>query len=329
MKTKTQANIKRNSLAGLSAGALLMMVAGAAATAQVGGSAADEPGAGYQRLVLPELAHINWLEESDVAALREGVLEKMELKAGMPVKRGGEIGFLHRRSAELTVEKAKRQVEANGPQEKAKAEVEVATAVCARDQILNKRRQDMVAAEEVAKHLGEYKVALASSQEAAEKHAIDRSDLDLAQQALDEHTIRAPYDGVITKVWKDPGESVRANEAVVKMGNLNRLAADCYVPIDYADRIKEGLVVEIQPKSKARVPLAVEKKQFRGKITFVDPQIQAIGETAVHIRAEFDNPGWQLRPGLEGILTIYLPAESAAAGSPPANDGTRTARNNP
>ncbi len=73
---------------------------------------------------------------------------------------------------------------------------------------------------------------------------------------------------------KNPGESVRANEAVVEMGNLNRLAADGYVPIEYAYRVKVGQVVEIQPRTRSRIPLPVEKKRFRGKITFVDPEIQ-------------------------------------------------------
>ena len=71
--------------------------------------------------------------------------------------------------------------------------------------------------------------------------------------------------------------------------------------------------------------VVVEKKRFRGKITFVDPEIQPIGETAVRIRAEFENPGWELRPGLEGQMTIFLPADAAAA-IPQDDAGTRTAR---
>jgi RND family efflux transporter MFP subunit len=311
------------SIAAVAAGSLLLL--GAAAVAQNGEAQAPADGQGYQRLVLPDLARIDWIEKSAVAALREGVVEKMELQIGMPVKASGTIGYLHRKFAELTVEKAKRQAESIGPEEKAKAEVEVAAAVVARDRRLNARKPDMVAAEEVAKHEGEYKVATASAQEAGENRGIAKAEQDLAQQTLDEHTIKAPFDGIIIKRMKNPGESVRANEAVVELGNLNRLAADCYVPIEYAYRVKEGQAVEIQPRSKSRIPLPVEKKRFRGKITFVDPEIQPIGETAVRIRAEFENPGWELKPGLEGQMTIFLPGEAAAAG-PQGDDGTRTAR---
>ena len=81
---------------------------------------------------------------------------------------------------------------------------------------------------------------------------------------------------------KNPGESVRANEAVVQLGNLYKLCANAYVPLEYAFRVKEGQVVEIQPRitSGKGEPLAIEKKRFRGKITFVDPQIQPVAETA-------------------------------------------------
>ena len=314
------------SIAALAAGSLLLL--GAAAAAQTAGSQAPADGQsqGYQRLVLPDLARIDWIEKSAVAALREGVVEKMELQIGMPVKAGGTIGYLHRRYPELMAEKARRQAESVGPLEKAEAEVEVAAAVVARDRrLIAKGGPNMVSAEEVAKHEGEYKAALASAKEAEENRGIAKAEHDVAVQTLEEHTIRAPFDGIVIKRMKHPGESVRANEAVVELGSLNRLAADCYVPIEYSYRVKEGQVVELQPRSKSRTPLPIERKRFWGKITFVDPEIQPIGETAVRIRAEFENPGWELRPGLEGQMTIFLPPETAAA-DPRGDEGTRTAR---
>ncbi len=49
---------------------------------------------------------IDFIEKSDVSALREGVIEKMEAEVGDPVDKGGTIGYLHREMAELTVKKA-------------------------------------------------------------------------------------------------------------------------------------------------------------------------------------------------------------------------------
>ena len=113
----------------------------------------------------------------------------------------------------------------------------------------------MVSAEDVAKAEGELKAATAMIKEASENRKIAGAELDLAKQTFEEHTIKAPFDGIVTKRMKNPGESVRANDAVVELGNLGRLAADAYVPLEYAYRVKEGQVVEIQPRHPAGTPL--------------------------------------------------------------------------
>jgi RND family efflux transporter MFP subunit len=311
------------SIAALAAGSLIFL--GAVAGAQSGGAQAPADGQsqGVQPLSLPDLAHLDWIEKSSVAALREGVVEKMELKIGMPVKAGGTIGFLHREFANLTVAKAQVQADSVGPLEKAQAQEEVALSVVARNRRLTKIKPDLVSAEDVAKAEGEYKASRAMVKEAQENRKIAQAELNLAGQTLDEHTIKAPFDGIVTKQMKYPGESVRANEAVVELGNISRLAADAYVPLEYAFRVKEGQVVEIQPRTRSRTPLPVEKKRFRGKITFVDPEIQPVAETAVRIRAEFENPGWELRPGLDAQMTIFLTPDTAAV-APQGGEATRT-----
>jgi multidrug efflux pump subunit AcrA (membrane-fusion protein) len=70
--------------------------------------------------------------------------------------------------------------------------------------------------------------------------------------------------------------------------------------------------------------MPIEKRRFRGKITFVDPQVQPVAETAVRIRAEFENPG-DLRPGLMVQMTIFITTDAAAAGAE-TDAPTRTAR---
>ena len=186
----------------------------------------------------------------------------------------------------------------------------------------------MVSAEDVAKAEGDLKVAEAQIKEAQENQGIAKAELELAKRTLDEHTILAPFDGIVLSRKKHPGESVRANEMVIELGDLSRLAADAYVPLEFAYRVKVGQIVEIQrrgcDRQVAATPLPIEKKRFRGKITFVDPTIQAEGETAQRIRAEFENPG-ELRPGLKVQMTIFLPQDVAAAG-PEAGAQARTGR---
>jgi RND family efflux transporter MFP subunit len=312
------------SIAVLGAGCVVCV--SAVALAQTGAPPERPANPGAQTLVLAELARVNWINKSNVAALREGVIERMELQIGMPVEKDGVIGILHHEMAELTVKKSDLQARAIAPEEKAVAQKEVAASVCARNIRLNARQPGMVSAEDVAKAEGDLNVAEAQIKEARENRAIAGAELDLAKRTLDEHTILAPFKGLVLKRMKHPGESVRANEAVIELGDLSKLSADAYVPLEFAFRVKEGQVVEIQPRiSTGRgEPLPIEKRRFRGKITFVDPQIQPVAETAVRIRAEFENPG-DLRPGLMVQMTIFITPEVAAAESE-TGVPTRTAR---
>jgi RND family efflux transporter MFP subunit len=309
----------------VSAGCALLL--SAAALAQNGAGAAPQANPAVQALVLDEPARIDWIVKSEVAALREGVIEKMELQIGMPVKKGGTIGSLHKKVAELTVAKAALQAKSVAPAEKARAQKKVAISVVARNKRLEERKPGMVSAEEIAKAEGELEVAEAQLHEAIENQEIAKAELNLAQQTLDEHTIVAPFDGIIIKRMKNPGDAVRGNDAVVQLGDLSRLYAQGYVPLEYAYRVKEDQNVEIQVRIAGSrgggEPLPIEKKRFRGKITFVDPQIQPVAETAVRIRAEFPNPDFELRPGLEVKMTIFLTNDAAAAAE--ASGTTRTA----
>lgn len=260
-------------------------------------------------------ASVDWIEMSSVAALREGVIERMELQIGMEARRGKPIGYLHDEIAKLTVAKAKVAVDSTATQEKAEAQRELAVAIVATSKRLNARRPGMVSEEEMRKNEAEVKVAEAMRNEAIEKRKLDTADLALAEQAQVEHTIVAPFDGIVIERIKNPGESVRANEAVVKLGNLDKLRAFAFIPLEYAYRVKEGQIVELQLRlgGTRGAPLPIEQKRFRGKITFVDPQIQPVGETAVRVYAEFDNKDHELRPGLKATMTIFLGSEGQPA----------------
>jgi RND family efflux transporter MFP subunit len=287
--------------------------------------AAQDPKGGPETLVVEE-ATVDWIEKSNVSALRDGVIDRMELQIGMPVARGKPIGYLHSELAELTVKKAEVAVSSVGPRTKAKAQQDLALAVVAINKRLNDRMKGAVSYEEQQKAEAELKVATAMIVEADEKIMLDKAELSLAKRALEEHTILAPFDGVVIERMKNPGESVRQNDAVVKLGNLGKLRAYAYVPLEFAFRVKEGQIVELQPRlaGERQTPLSIEQKRFRGKISFVDPEIQAVAETAVRIYAEFDNKDFELRPGLKGTLTIYLNSEKSADTATVPAVGART-----
>ena len=283
---------------------------------------APRPQADPQILVLDEEVRLDWIEKSNVAALRQGVINEMELRIGMDVQKGGLIGSLHAEMADLTVKKAQLVAKSLGPLNKAKAQKSLALAVVAINDRLNRRIPGSVSFEDQEKAKAELNVAEAMTVEATEKIDQDRAELALAERTLEEHKIVAPFDGKVLEVHKHPGESVQANEAVVTMGNLDKIRAWTYIPTEYAFRVKEGQIVEIEPKLAGFGAAAANRqKRYRGKITFVDVEIQPVGESTVRVYAELDNKDHELRPGFRATMSIFLNKDEAPANAVGARTG--------
>ena len=271
-----------------------------------------------------ELPYVTWIEKSSVAALREGVIETMELQIGMPVKKGGTIGLLHHEFAELTVAKAQLQADSVGPEEKAEAQEERGAVGLRRNKRLNERKPGMVSAEDVAKAEGELKVATAMMQ-GGRRESGDRQGRAATWPSRPSRSTRscAPFDGIVIKRMKKPGESVRANEAVVE--HRQPQPARPWMPTSpsstpIASRRTRSSRSSPGSGLPGGEPLPIEQKRFRGKITFVDPEIQPVAENAVRICAEFENPApYDLKPGLKVQMTIFLTTDAHRRGQPPGD----------
>ena len=103
------------------AGALVLGVVStlSAATFAQNPAAKSTAAKGPETLVVSGL--IQWLETSNVSALTEGVVNKIEFQVGDRVKADALIGQLHDERAKLAVAKAKVAAENKGPIEKAVA----------------------------------------------------------------------------------------------------------------------------------------------------------------------------------------------------------------
>jgi len=279
-----------------------------------------------QTLVVDD-ATIDWVQQSNVSAQRPGVIDKIELRIGKEVGRAGDvIGILHKETADLSVKEAEIQANGQGAIMKAEASKRLAAAVVNRNELLNRKVPNSVSGEEVQKAQAEFLMAKAGEREAADTQDLAKAKLASAQQAAAEHVIRAPFAGIVIEEFKHEGESVQANEAVIRLGNLDRVRVWTYIPIEYAYRVAIGTEIEIQPRlvqgnRTGRHP--IEQKKFRGVVTFVDPTLQAQGESGVRVYAEIDNPAHELRPGLKATMTFFLrPETTTPLGTPAGSEAT-------
>ena len=186
------------------------------------------PGLGRRRRsrsIVVDDATIDWIEKSDVSALREGVIERMELQIGMPVRRGQADRLPPQRGRRADRGEGRSwPPRASGPQRRAKAQKDLAVAVVARNKRLIARDPNYVSKEEQSKAEAEVNVAEAMMIEAEEKVELDKADLKLAEQALDEHTIRAPVRRRGHPADEEPGrERSGPTRRSSRLGNLDQL----------------------------------------------------------------------------------------------------------
>lgn len=255
------------------------------------------------------VGNVDWLYRSDVAALREGVLKSLELREGMFAKKGDVIGQLHDEVARLSARKAKVAADSRGTLERAKASELLAKSVVARD--INLMKSKAISPEEVEKHQAELLVSAAEILRAEEEIKLAQAEADLADQVVKEHTITAPFDGIIINVMKREQESVRANEPVVTLGNPEVFRVTMFVPVDHTYRVQVGQEVLVRPYV-AEADLPVENTVYKGKISMVDSEVQVVAESATRVFVEVPNVDGQLRPGLQAEVTIRLTPQTAA-----------------
>lgn len=263
---------------------------------------------------------IKFLEESDVAALREGVIKQMEFNIGDRIEADQPLGYLHDELTKLKVARQEVAANAQGAVARAEAQYNLSKNELAIRENLRKKDPRLVTDEEMRSYQARVLAAYADRQTAFEEKELAKAELALAQRELEEHIIRAPFTGYVTNRMKDPGEAVQANEPVLRLGRTDRLRFFGYLPLDSAVQVSIGDVVDVQPE----IPdgqLEIEGQTFRGKITAIGREVSAVGRTEVQIQAEIANTGddpnapgigKSLLAGLKGRMIIHSGGDGVA-----------------
>jgi HlyD family secretion protein len=92
----------------------------------------------------------------------------------------------------------------------------------------------------------EYDVALESMSTAEANLAQLRASIDLAQAALEESRIRAPFSGTITKIHVEMGESVMIGAPILDLVDDSKITVVASVDEADAGRLKKGMPVRVE-----------------------------------------------------------------------------------
>ncbi len=130
----------------------------------------------------------------------------------------------------------------------------------------------------------------------------------LAEKALNDCTVGAPMDGVVTTRSREEGEYVGPGTPLVTISRLDEVWLSVYLPEDRLGRIKLGQI--------GRVKLDGDDTLYDGKVTFVSPEaeftpknVQTPDERAklvYRVKITLPNPDGIFKPGMpaDGYLEI-------------------------
>jgi len=166
-------------------------------------------------------------------------------------------------------------------QTRAEAEVERAAARLTQRDREAERRRELGADDFVSE--GELDRAVAAAEEA-------ESALEIARDALEDRTIRAPFDGVTGRRRVSPGALIEPTTVVTRLVKTRTLDLLLDIPGTESGRVQTGMPVE------AHTP-AYPERTFSGTVRFVGTEVDQATRT-LPIEARIDNAEGLLKPGM-------------------------------
>ena len=240
------------------------------------------------------------LHDVQMSAAVAGTVATNCFKEGDRVAAGQAILILDKRMEELEV--ARRKLVSEDKSELEGAEARVATTKTdweATRQLMEKTKS--VSQEEFNKRELEYKMAVSERDKLRQAEGRERVELEMAQQQLAQRSLTAPFDGILTDLYLDPGEDCEPRQRLARLVDASKCYLVCNMDAMLARRLKQGQAVPV------KVPGAGGMLTCTGEVSYVSPVVDAASGLQ-RVKVIFDNPQLCVSPGVTGKLLI--PAEA-------------------
>ncbi len=129
-----------------------------------------------------------------------------------------------------------------------------------------------------------------------------------AENELQRRSIIAPIDGIVGIVPVEIGDHVTPQTEITTIDDRSRMIVDFWVPERFAAIIEVGQEVRVDP-------IALPGEVFNGAVAAIGSRIDRDSRT-LQIRAEVENIGDRLRPGMSFQVSMRFPGQRFAAIDP-------------
>ncbi len=252
-------------------------------------------------------ASVEALDQATLYAKVSGYVQWINVDKGDRVKRGAVLAQLEVPEVDKQYQSALAVVQqADAEEERAQAEATLKQVTYKRLADVRQSKPDVLPQQEVDAARAAYEVAQGDAKLAKAKVALARAEVGRLEALRQFAKITAPFDGVITARFVDPGALIQqgsgsAGSPVVTIASMDTVRVYVYVPeadVSYVDRGKPAMVLLN----------ALPGKGSPGRITrfasALDPQTRTM-------KTEIDlaNPGHRILPGMYGTAELKLAAE--------------------
>ena len=234
-------------------------------------------------------------ESSDVAPESSGRVTETPVDVGQHVAKGAVLIRIQAVDANLRLDEARAAVE------RAEANLKLAESQNSLAQTTAKRNEALLKGGLVPQTTADE--ARTQAETAANSVLVaratvsqSRAQLALAQKAVNDVVVIAPFAGYVSARRVAAGEFVQPSTAVVTLLRIDPLRLQLTIPSVQAGDIVAGQAVI------ARVD-AFPGKTFEGRISAVNPQIAAESRSFI-VEARVPNPGGQLKAGMFAVASI-------------------------
>jgi RND family efflux transporter MFP subunit len=270
----------------------------------------------YRGLLIPVVALDLLLAAGGSADPRVGAVgvvssdSKVEVKSKVaapirriPVAEGDAV-----RAGQLLVEMAndvqRAQVEAARAEvERSKAavaEAELQLEVASRELERNLKVPDLITEKELEQSKDAVKRAAADLKTRRSDVARAEGQLTVAQASLDDTSILAPFDGIVSRIYLRSGATPKvADTTIVDLLTLDRLYVEVALPLPYLHSVRVGMPVDVVIEDE-HGPI---KTPTRGKVRYVYPEVDATTRM-FRVKVHVDQVDLRVLPGMLAKVSV-------------------------
>jgi len=283
---------------------------------------ASTPGGSTDLPVLVATGYVIARRSSDVGVKTGGRLALIGFEEGTRVRKGQVIAQIEHADIDAQLEAARRGV--------AEAEAQLAQAVASRDEdARNLERQRALAKDGIATTAtltaaeagAQVSAARVKSAEAAIASA--RARVRVTDEALENTSVRAPFDGVVIRKRAEVGETVspfgvagqatREGGAIATIADLRELEVQTEVSENSIGKLKPGMPAEVKVQ-------AYQDQAFKGRLRDIFPSADR-AKSIVEVRVSILDADARVKPEMTASVTFLEPHAPGGSGAASAGAG--------